>query len=51
MPAFGERLSHDEIVEALTYIKSLWEGKTSRGLSIQEAQALARADPFPPSAQ
>ena len=31
MPAFGDQLTHEEIIEVLTYIKSLWEGKTSRG--------------------
>ena len=52
MPAFGERLSHEDIVEVLTYIKSFWEGKTSRGLSIEEAQVLAsEVDPFPPSGE
>ena len=49
MPAFGERLSHDEIVAVLTYVKSLWDGKTSRGISILESQAFAsEQDPFPP---
>ncbi len=50
MPAFGERFSHDEIVAVLTYVKSLWDGKTSRGISILESQAFAsEQDPFPPS--
>ena len=48
MPAFGEQLSHSEIVAALTYVKSLWGDKTSRGLSIRESQALvSEADPMP----
>ncbi len=50
MPAFGGQLSHDEIVAVLTYVKGLWGEKTSRGLSIREAQALASEDdPFPSS--
>ena len=50
MPAFGDRLSHDEIVAVLTYLKSLWGDKTSRGISIVESQAFAsEQDPFPPS--
>ena len=50
MPAFRGQLSHDEIVAVLTYVKSLWGEKTSRGLSIQEAQARASEDdPFPSS--
>ena len=48
MPAFGERLSRDEIVQVLTYVKSLWGDKTSRGASIGEWQARAsETDPFP----
>ena len=48
MPAFGGTLSHDEIVEVLTYVKSLWGDKTKRGLSIRESQALvSEQDPFP----
>ena len=48
MPAFGERLSHDEIVAVLTYVKSLWGDKTSRGISIVESQMRAsEQDPFP----
>ena len=49
MPAFGDRLSREEIIEVFTYLKSLWGNKTSRGLSIREHQALISAeDPFPP---
>ena len=48
MPAFGNRLSHEEIVEVLTYVNSLWEDKTTQGRSIRELQALAsEQDPFP----
>ena len=51
MPAFGDNLSHEEIIEVLTYVKSLWSGKTSRsGLSISESQAfVSEGDPFPAS--
>ena len=38
MPAFGELLSHEEIVATLEYVKSLWGDKTKRGLSIRESQ-------------
>ena len=49
MPAFGEQLSHEELVAVITYVKSLWADKISRGLSIRESQALvSEADPFPP---
>lgn len=48
MPAFGAQLDHEEIIAVITYIKSLWKDKTSRGLSIRESQANASiADPFP----
>lgn len=50
MPAFGEQLSHEEIVAVLTYVKSLWGDKASRGSSIAEWQALGSVeDPFPPA--
>lgn len=49
MPAFGDRLNHEEIVAVLTYVKSLWGEKTSRGLSIRDHQAsVSEEDPFPP---
>ena len=52
MPAFGDRLSHEQIIEVLTYVKSLWGDKTSRGLSIVESQALvSEQDPFPPEGE
>ena len=48
MPAFGAQLSHDEIIAVISYVKSLWRGKTSRGLSIAEVQAdRSIGDPFP----
>ncbi len=51
MPAFGDTLTHQEIIDVLTYVKSLWEDKMSRsGLIIKEAQAfVSEADPFPVS--
>ena len=49
MPAFGEQLSHREIVAVLTYVKSLWGDKAKRGTSIREWQAeVSLRDPFPP---
>lgn len=49
MPAFGDRFSHEDVVAVLTYVKSLWGDKTSRGVSIVESQARAsEVDPFPP---
>ena len=49
MPAFGDRLSHQEIVAVLTYTKTLWGDKTRAGFSIRESQALvSEQDPFPP---
>ena len=48
MPAFGDLLTHDEIVATLEYVKSLWGGKTKRGLSIRESQRLlSEGDPYP----
>lgn len=48
MPAFGDRLSHEEIIAVLTYIKSLWGDKIKLGRSIRESQGLAsEQDPFP----
>lgn len=48
MPAFGEQLSHHELVAVIRYIKSFWSGKTSRGLSIVESQVfVSENDPFP----
>ena len=51
MPAFGETFSHDEIIDVLTYVKSLWGDKISRsGLSITESQAfISENDPYPTS--
>ena len=48
MPGFGDRLTHQEIIEVLTYVKSLWGDKEKRGLSIRESQAIvSEQDPFP----
>ena len=49
MPAFEDRLSHEEIIAVLTYIKSLWGDKVRMDFSIRESQAVAeQRDPFPP---
>ena len=48
MPAFGAQLSHQEIVDVLAYVKSLWTDLSIRGMSIPEAQAeVSKNDPFP----
>ena len=48
MPAFSDQLSHEEIIEVLDYLKSLWGDKTVQGLSIRETQArISERDPFP----
>ena len=48
MPAFGDQLSHEEIIAVLTHIKDLWGDKAKRELSIRESQALvSEEDPFP----
>ena len=48
MPAFGAQLSHQEIVAVIAHIKEWWGDKTSRGLSIVEAQAnKSIGDPLP----
>lgn len=48
MPAFGEQLSHKEIVDVIEYVKGLWVDKEVRGVSIIEHQGLmSEADPFP----
>ena len=50
MPAFGELLTHEEIIAALEYVKSLWGEKTKRGISIRESQRwLSEGDPYPAS--
>ena len=49
MPAFNDRLSHDEIISVLTYVKSLWGDKVRMDFSIRESQELlSERDPFPP---
>lgn len=49
MPAFDDRLSHDEIIAVLTYVKGLWGNKVRMDFSIRESQALlSERDPFPP---
>ena len=50
MPAFGEQLSHEELIAVITYVKSLWGDQVKRGLTLRESQALvSEGDPFPPS--
>ncbi len=48
MPAFGDQLSHQETIDLLNYVKSLWGDKTKLGMSIRESQSLlSEQDPFP----
>ena len=48
IPAFGDRLSHQETIAVLTYIKSFWGDKTKLGLSIQKSQSLVSAEDTSP---
>ena len=49
MPAFGEKLTPEEIVAVINYVKSLWGDKEARGLVKRESQArVSETDPFPP---
>ncbi len=49
MPAFGEQLSHEELIAVIIHVKSLWGDKVKRGLTLRESQALvSESDPFPP---
>lgn len=50
MPAFGETLSHEEIIAVISYVKSLWGDRMAEGLGlpIRESQALvSETDSFP----
>ncbi len=50
MPSFRDKLTHDEIVDVLMYVKTLWDGKTFADVSILELQERrSTADPFPAS--
>ncbi len=50
MPAFGDQLSRQEIINVLTHVKSLWGDKAFQGQSIRETQALvSENDRFPPT--
>ena len=48
MPAFGELLTHEEIIAVLTYVKSLWGDQAIPGTTKRQAQAMvSENDPFP----
>ncbi len=48
MPAFGDILSHEEIIDVLNYVKSLWGDQMIHGVTKREAQArVSENDPFP----
>ena len=50
MPAFGEVLSHDDIIAVIEYVKNLWGDKVAEGLGLkkQASQALvSETDPYP----
>ena len=49
MPAFEETLTHQEIIDVLTYVKYLWGDQVIHGTTKREAQAMvSEKDPFPP---
>ena len=50
MPAFGEVLSHDEIIAVLEYVKGLWGDKVAEGLGLEKRKSQAvvsETDPYP----
>ena len=50
MPAFGEVLSHDDIIAVIEYVKSLWGDKVAEGLGLRKrvSQSLvSETDPYP----
>ena len=50
MPAFGEKLRHEEVVSVINYLKTLWGDKRATGLDlpVRESQAIvSETDPFP----
>ena len=48
MPAFGDSLSHGEIVSVINYVKRLWGDKQFGGAVKRESQAVvSERDPFP----
>ena len=50
MPAFGETLSHEEIIAVINYLRNQWGDKVAEGLGLvkRESQALvSENDPFP----
>ena len=48
MPAFGDKLTRQEIIDVLAYVKTLWNGKTFSDVSIAELQGRRSVnDPFP----
>ena len=48
MPAFEDTLTHREIIDVLTYVKSLWTDRNYLGRNISDSQSEAsKNDPFP----
>ena len=50
MPAFGEVLSHDDIIAVIEYVKSLWGDKVAEGLGLKKLvsqSVVSETDPYP----
>ena len=50
MPAFGEVLSHDDIIAVIEYVKSLWGDKVAEGLGLKKQvsqSVVSETDPYP----